>query len=358
MKSRRPSQESAASTDPMPEPEERSAEADHDHDFLADFVSGLPGDSPRIVAALERVKDVYVPCGRETLLKKEFDMFLQMISARRNGKRDEGRCFFVTGESGAGKTEIVKNLIAKYPKLQKRKMSYGTVQPLISIKLQGPVILKTLGWNILRAAGYPVKQGLEKHNTWDILPQQLHHRNVMIIHIDEPQHLLTNTEANQERKNVAKAFKGVMNNPDWPVSFILSGMPETNELAIKDEQIERRNWFFTLEDVDMPDERHLVIKIISELAGSVSINATEVSASDVPDRVAHAARYRYGRIAQVVLSAIHVALTKGAVALERNHFVEAYLLHSQARGQDDMNPFLRADWRNLPQGLFMIETVK
>lgn len=358
MTTRRPADKRPAPSSKMPGFDDPEVEPNHDDDFLADFVSGLPGDSPRIVAALERVKDVYVPCGREELLKKEFDMFLQMISARRNGLRDEGRCFFVTGESGSGKTEIVRNLVAKYPNLQKRKLSYGTVQPFISIKLQGPVILKTLGWNILRAAGYPVKQNLEKHNTWDILPQQLHHRNVMIIHIDEPQHLLTNTEANQERKNVAKAFKGVMNNPDWPVSFLLSGMPETNQLAIKDEQIERRNWFFTLEDVDMPDERHLVTRIISELAGSVSIDAREVIASDIPDRVAHASRYRYGRIAQVALATIHVALTKNASVLERNHFVDAYLLHSQARGQDDMNPFLHADWRNLPQGLFMIETGK
>ncbi|MCW7546120.1 ATP-binding protein [Aurantimonas litoralis] len=328
---------------------------DLDDDFLDDFVAGLGDESVRIVESLELAKAVYVPCGRDLLLKQKFDKFLQLVTARRNGRRDDGRCFFLTGESGAGKTEIARHLLAKYPKFQPESRPWGKTCPVVSITLKGPVIMKTLGHNILRAAGYPLVQDLEENKVWDILPDQLHLRKVMLIHIDEPQHLLTETPKGKERMKVAKAFKGVMNDPVWPVSFLLSGMPNTTELARHDAQIERRGFQFPLADVALPEERKLVVRILTEMASSVDIDVTRVVTSDMPERIAHAAAYRYARIAQVVLAGIHAALVDEAAELTRDHFATAYIEHSHARGHDEMNPFLAHDWVRLAPGSFILE---
>lgn len=324
--------------------------------FLSSIVRGLPNDGARVVGALERAKSVYVECGRDTLLRKSFGKFLEQILARRETARDDGRCFFVTGPSGAGKSALVRRLLKDYPFLQPAHHSFGPVSPVVSIALSGPCILKTLGRSILEKAGYPLKQNLQQSQTWELIPRQLRLRKVLLIHIDEPQHMLRNTERDQERKNVAKAFKGVMNNPDWPVSFILSGMPETTELARLDEQIERRAYQFPLADVSIPGERRLVERIMSEMSAAAGIDASGLVETDVPERMAHAAAYRYARITQVTLAGLHAALSNGDTELKREHFALAYLEHSHARGHDDMNPFLVGDWARLPPGSFLIET--
>ncbi|WP_157944538.1 ATP-binding protein [Mangrovicella endophytica] len=330
--------------------------ASEDDEFLDDFVAGLGEDAVRIVGSLERVKAVYVACGRDKLLKEKFDKFLHLVSARRNGNRDDGRCFFLTGESGAGKTALARHLLAQYPKLQPQVRPWGTTCPVVSVTLKGPVIMKTLGHNILRGTGYPLVQDLEENKVWDMLPEQLHLRKVMLIHIDEPQHLLTETPTGKERKKVAKAFKGVMNNPTWPVSFLLTGMPNTTDLARLDEQIERRGFQFPLVDVTLPEERGLVLRILREMASAVDLDVARVVASDIPERIAHAAAYRYARIAQVVLAGIHAALVEEAAELTREHFATAYIEHSHARGFDEMNPFLAHDWARLEPGSFIAES--
>jgi type II secretory pathway predicted ATPase ExeA len=327
-----------------------------DDDYL-DFVASLLPDQDRgVKEALERVKGVYVPCGRDRVLAETFSRFVVHMLAKRNGKRDDGRAFFITGESGAGKTWAVEHMLANHPALVPQARSFGTIDPVISVNLSGPSTLKTLGKMILRKAGYPIRQKMEQGELWDMLPEQLHVRKVLIVHIDETQHMLRHTETDQERKNLAKAFKGVMNYKEWPVSFIMSGMPETTEMSRLDEQIERRARFGFLPDIQLPEERGLVERVVSRMCVAGQLDPSRVISSDLPERIAHAARYRYGRIAQVVLAAIQMAFQRGDSALERDHFALAFLDHSHARGFDEMNPFLVDDWRRLEPGSFLIRT--
>ncbi len=71
---------------------------------------------------------------------------------------------------------------------------------------------------------------------------------------------MKDTETNLDRKNLANALKGVMNYAQWPVSFVLSGLPIIDRIAGLDEQFERRGTFVRLPDVRMPDERRFVEK--------------------------------------------------------------------------------------------------
>lgn len=336
-------------------PEPSRQEGLSDHDFLSIVGSRLSPNEQRVRDMLERVKNVYVPCGRDRLAADIFSRFMTSILANRNGRRDDGRVLFVTGESGAGKTSLVQRMIDGNPALAPIPMSYGLVTPMISITLMGPSTLKYLGLNILRKAGYEITRKYEQAEVWDLLPEQLHLRKVLIIHIDETQHMLKLAHSDRERENLAKAFKGVMNYDAWPVSFIMSGMPETVNLAGLDEQIERRSRFLALPDVSLPNERVLIEKIATSMSEGANLELGGILESDLPERIAHAARYRYGRIAQVMLAAIEQALLRDDRRLSRDHFALAYLDHSQARGHDDMNPFLVDDWERLEPGSFLAE---
>jgi len=325
-----------------------------DAEYLELISSQLPEVDRKVKGTLELVKGVYVPCGRDKVLDKICRRFVVRMLANRDGKRDDGRVFLITGESGAGKSRAIERMLAQNPALQSHARSFGVVKPVISVSLTGPCTLKILGRMILREAGYPIRQKIEQGELWDMLPQLLHVKKVLIIHIDETQHMLRHTESDQERKNLAKAFKGVMNYKAWPISFIMSGMPGTTELARLDEQIERRASFAFLPDISLPDERELVVRIIQQLSDVACLDAGDIISSDMPERIAHAAKYRYGRTAQVVVGAIQIALDHCDKTLSRDHFAMFYLDHSHARGLDQMNPFLVDDWQRLDPGSFLI----
>ncbi|WP_271898500.1 ATP-binding protein [Candidatus Phyllobacterium onerii] len=324
-----------------------------DDDFFDSIITKLPAKSRETIEIISKVKSTYITSGRDAVLKNSFDDFLEKMFARRNGLRDDGRAFFVTGASGAGKTYSIEHLLAENETMQPQVKSFGTIKPVISVALLGPSTLKILGRSILRQAGYELVQNMEQGEIWDMLPAQLHHRKVLIIHVDETQHMLKQTKTDTERENLAKAFKGVMNYKPWPVSFIMSGMPETTELARLDEQIERRGYYIDLPDIELPESRALVLKIINKSAEAAGLQADKVVNSDLPERITHAARYRFGRITQVMLEAIQVALKRGDPHLSREHFAYAYLGLSHARGHDEMNPFLVDDWERLPPGSFL-----
>lgn len=340
-------------TSALESPSARPSDDFSDDDFFESIITKLPAKSRETIDIISKVKSTYITSGRDSVLKEQFDDFLVKMLARSSGQRDDGRAFFVTGASGAGKTHSVAHLLANNDLLQPQIKSFGTIKPVISVALQGPSTLKILGRSILRQAGYEFVQNMEQGEIWDMLPAQLHHRKVLIIHVDETQHMLKQTKTDTERANLAKAFKGVMNYKPWPVSFIMSGMPETTELARLDEQIERRGYFFDLPDIELPENRALVLKIINKSVEAAGLQSDNVVHSDLPERITHAARYRFGRITQVMLEAIQVALKQGATHLSREHFAHAYLGLSHARGHDEMNPFLVDDWKRLPAGSFL-----
>ena len=302
------------------------------------------------------MKKVYVECGRDTLLDDHLKTFVENMFAKRDGGRDDGRIFFVTGESGAGKSVAVKRMLTRHPALQPIQTSYGVIRLVVSVSLRGPTTLRLVGDQIMSVArGFTSPKKLSQSDVWDEMPLELRHRKVLLVHIDEPQHLLKEFDSGINRENLANALKGVMNYVEWPVSFVLSGLPITDRIAKLDEQFERRGTFFRLPDLSMPDERELVVRIIRKMSEAGGVNAQDILATDVPDRLAHAAHFRYGRITQGVLAALQIAFQFSLSTLTRDAFAAAYRRHSHAMGHDSMNPFLAEDWRNLPPGSFLFE---
>lgn len=324
--------------------------------FLEMIAARMSPEQRHASRALSLVKSVYVECGRDRRLAGALNDFLTSTLSIADGRRDSGRVLFVTGESGAGKSRAVERMLENNPLLKPYETDFGAIRPMISVSLDGPCTLKVLGRKILKAAGYPLRQEIEQGRLWEMLPEQLRQRRVLLVWIDETQHMLRHTKTDRERINVAKAVKGVMNNAAWPVSFVMSGMPETTELARLDEQIERRQSALYLSDILLPEERPLILRIIRQLCGPVNLDCTALVESDMPERIAHSARDRFGRVTQVVTAAIHEALKDDSAELHREHFALAYLAHSHARGHDEMNPFLVDRWQDLPKGLFLAKT--
>ena len=243
-------------------------------------------------------------------------------------------------------------MLRRHPVLQPETFSFGTAVPYVSISMKGATTLHLLARRIMTAAGYPIKKSVQSE-IWDELSDWLKLRNIHLVHIDETQHLMRKTEKDAERKGLADALKGAMNHVPWPVSFILSGLPMVTELARLDEQFERRNKMILLPDIG-DDERALIVRIITAMAGAAELDCQAIVSSDMPERIGHSVRHRYGRVCQAVFAAIHVALKREARSLDREHFALAYLGVSHARGHDERNVFLVDDWHRLEPGAFIL----
>jgi hypothetical protein len=330
------------------------AVSDSDEAFFQAIRARMPESSRRVIDRLQRVKSVYVDCGRDKLLRMAFDRFLESFLATRNGRRDEASVFFLTGASGAGKSEAVAHVLHNHPALQPMATSFGAILPHVSVKLSGFTLPRLAAGRIIAAAGYPIRHDTKRGEVWDTMAARLKARRTFLVHVDETQHLIKQNASQNDREDLANAIKGVSIDKDWPVAFWLTGLPSVTELPLSDEQFERRGNFVHFPDVAMPDERKLVVRILRQLCEAGEITLGSLPEGDLPERIAHAARYRYARICQVVVAALHEALHGNADVLLRDHFALAYAHHSQARGHNDMNPFIVDDWARLAPGSFLL----
>lgn len=318
---------------------------------LDQIASRLPEEKIQAIKVLNRVNAKYVEGHRDTLIKNKFEDYLAFSFAnQRHGRRGQGRAFFITGESGAGKTDAVEHLLKTHPTMQPMSTDFGPFTPYVSVSLRGAATLSILGNAILEAAGYGSRRKIARGDVWNMMPAELANLGVALVHIDETQHLLAHAK---ERDDLVKSLKGLMNDHEWPMRIVLSGMPEVNQMLLEDEQAERRQFSVELPSISLPEEMSVVTKIITELSAEAQIDVSSLLSSDLPERITHAANYQYGRIADVVKAAIYVAVLKGSDSLTRTHFARAYLMHANVQGKDELNPFIADYWRKLKPGFFI-----
>lgn len=333
-----------------PEPMVDEADA-----FFRSLRGKLPERSQKIIERLEKVEAVYVKCGRDKVLDETFEEFLESYNKTRDGIRKEADIFFLTGPSGAGKSEAIGRVLRGHRMLQTHQASFGPIKPYVSIKLSGYVLPRIAAYNIIEASGHPMRSDVGRGDLWNEMPAALRRRLVFLVHIDETQHLIKNNRDKEEVTALADAIKGVSISSRWPVAFVLSGLPRISALAKLDEQFERRGFWVDFPDVDMATERKLVVRILRKLSEAAGLDIGSMADTDMPERMAHAGRYRYARICQGVAAAIHAALgaDPDATKLDRGHFAQAYAKRSRARGDDEMNPFLSDYWAKLPPGSYL-----
>ena len=199
------------------------------HDLYKTVVERLPSADRQMMQRLSVAKGHYVMSGRDRYFGEKFDVFLRDVLTMKGDVRDEGRIFTLTGPSGAGKTQLVRHILAGCQPLQPIATEYGEVNPIISVRLSGKCTLGALGYRILQAAGYPMRRAIEPARLWLEMSDLMAARGVLLIHLDETQHLVHLTEKDRDRKDLSKALKDVVNHETWPVSFVLTGLPHTSE---------------------------------------------------------------------------------------------------------------------------------
>ncbi len=328
-------------------------QAEDDAAYFQGIRSGMPEESQRVMEGLGKVGSVYVESGRDKALLTGFNRFLERYLATRHLPRKEADCFFLLGESGAGKSAAIDRLLRNHDGLRPVQKSYGLVQRFVSVKLKGYAPPRLVGRQIVRAAGYGLDAETGRGEIWDQMAGHLKAQRVFLVHIDEAQHLIKKNASQAERDDLADAIKGVSIDTAWPVVFVFSGLPVILKLPVGDEQFERRGNVIEFPNVDIKHDRHLVTNIIAEMCKPVGIKADHLSDTELPQRLVHATRGRYAWMCQLVEGAIQEALHWEKPLLSLGHFAVAYERRSLAFGRDDKNPFVEQYWKSLLPGSFL-----
>ncbi|MFC4173223.1 AAA family ATPase [Microvirga sp. GCM10011540] len=303
----------------------------------------------RRIVALEKLHKSYLRTPRDAQLEDEFERLIDGASLSLNGRRPEGRALVVIGQSGAGKTLALRRLIDGRRELTPQNMAVGPTMPFVSITAPSPCTLKQLAIELLRALGYPLERDVKENVAWNRVREQLRLRKVLIVHIDEMQHAVRFPDGAETQK-VSDTLKNVMQQADWPVSFVLSGLPSLVEFAQRDVQLGRRCRFLSFTPLKFPNDAkglHHIVRTVATKAAD--LEPVGLDGSEFLARLCRAAEGQFGRVVQICRTAAEDAIRAGAAQLTIADFASAYAATTGCPA--DTNIFLARDWEFVRPGV-------
>jgi hypothetical protein len=274
-----------------------------------------------------------------------FEQFDKLLRRRRvelaEGLRGEARGIALIGPSGCGKTTAAERLISTHEDLVLPAPDRLRAD-VVSFIVPSPATLKDVGMAALAALGYPLERDKPSGIIWDRVRHFLRERQTLFLHIDEAQDLYTVRSAGAQQ-SVINTLKSLMQNRDWPVGLILSGMPEVKAMLNADPQLARRVYPVEITPVSWSADGAMIRSLVATYARKADL---EVVSDLLPDesvaRVIHAGAAQFGLIVQIVVAAIEEALIERREALELRHFAAAFWRRSACI--DGPNPFVIDDY--------------
>jgi len=257
------------------------------------------------------------------------------------GLHPEARGLAVIGNSGSGKSTGLGHFFRKSGTLSLLADGNDTAD-VASFLVPSPATLKGVGISCLSGLGYPLMRDRTAGIIWQLVQGHLRELKVMFLHLDEAQDLM-GSQSKPEMVAVVNTLKGVMQNPHWPVSIVLSGLPELLTLLNLDTQLGRRFapiYFSPLNDVD--DGRN-VRSLVCQYCAAIAVDPDpELQSDDFISRLIHAAANEFGILIEIVIGAIEICIRRNETILAKQHFVAEFLRRTGCA--NDLNPFVRTNF--------------
>lgn len=291
---------------------------------------------------LAKLQARFIPHQPYRDLQEQFGRLLRRRrAALALGTFTEGKGIAVVGASGSGKTTAVNRLLSKHSELARTKEDVELAE-VVSLQVPSPATLKYVGSSMLNALGYPLTRDKPAAFIWDQVRHLLKHRQTLFVHLDEAQDLYSNTSP-VARDAVVNTLKSLMNNKDWPVGLILSGMPRIVELINIDDQLKRRISIVHLNPVTMSSHGGEVTPMLARYADAAGLMLGEgLREREFCARLVHAGANELGLIIEAILAGIEEALYLQSAELGCAHFAESFRRKSGC--VPAFNPFLATDF--------------
>lgn len=347
---------------------------------LAMLRAALSPAESACVDAIERVKARFLETDRDAWVARRFRWLLKNQLVRADptrpigpGNRREARCVVVVGNSGAGKTHLLRRVFSSHPNFT----SYGVENSgckLVTVDVPAPCTLLQLGRRTLAAIGYPIQGEMKEHRVWERVFYKLQETGILVLHFDEMHNILESANVDDIRR-IRKTLKALLVNADWPVGLMVSGLPgitdflETLSIHELDQQgnlipreirpvdreteLRRRCRVIGLASLDIKTDLEMIALAAADMAAAGDLILRDGFQETVAARLVHASLYELGTCMELTAEAMEMALDpddededekdrlpRDIVGIE--HFAAVY--RERTGCGPGANPFLAPEW--------------
>ena len=297
---------------------------------------------PEVFELTKTLSAMYFANARDKRFEDALEDVLTELASRHSGGVGEARGIAVFGESGSGKSRLIRRAFQTHPVFP----GYGDPASgcaALDVRVPGSCTLGVLGIEILRAGGYPIEDGRE-NVVWVKVRDQLRARGILAVHIDEINNLV-GTANPIERQKIRNSLKSLLNHERWPVSLVISGTPASEPILSEDRELKRRIDMVWLNQLAAGDDNEKVSRPIAELCKAAGIALTPETLARATPRLMHAAAFQYGTCVDIARRAVVCASEGPGASLDVEHFAKVYARRTGRAA--DQNPFLSAAWRKV-----------
>lgn len=304
-------------------------------------------NNPEIRRVVQDLRSAYMPTKAYRRLEQTFQMLLDQRRADlEDGITSNVRGIVLIGPSGSGKTTAMNELERQKRALIKSNPNEEICE-LTRLQVPSPATMKFVGAATLHALGYPYSGNQSGPAVWGLVKRQLQQRQTLFLHFDEAQDL-ARYQTDKERQAVVNTLKSLMENSQWPVGLILTGMPDLKNIINQDAQLARR--LYPIEIERLHDLRHAksVLDLVVGYARRAGVTVSEdVKSENFARRLMHAADYEFGLLAELTVQSITEAITSAGLSagLQMGHFAEVF--HARSAAVDGLNPFIAEDFTRI-----------
>ena len=262
----------------------------------------------------------------------------------RNPLNGETRGLAVIGESGAGKSVMIRRGLQALPGF--REMTAGADGNYLSLTVSPEATVKSLTNDLLGRTGYgATARKATAHELLGVCRHRVQSRDVGLIWIDEAHHLLR-PGPGRDVAAVLRTLKNLLQGPG-AVAVILSGVPKLNEDLIADPETDRRflrQRLWSLEhDADVFPT---ITRFVEACCDAVGLAGPEDD--HFAHRLVFAENGVMGKALDLAKGAIRRAIIARSPALTLDHAGKVFDLQ---RGPMRHGPFSAVPWPELKQHL-------
>jgi len=307
--------------------------------------ASLDPENQRIFDVMSRVRSAYF----KTRNDDELLVRLRRIERGIEDEFEPGHALVVFGESGTGKTTVMRKALKSLTRLQDYDDGYGNMmRPILYITAPSSCTMPDLAAEILERLGYENSVIGRGAPVYHKVQRSLKNYGTRLIVIDEFQHLLQAPKI-KGAAYVTDTLKNMLQDSSWPVHLVFVGLPEIETVIERDpaEQLEQRTDPLPIENPSFEEDADYIEWIVNEL---VEKRAGLQLAADQPneliERLMHGARSRFGLIMRIIIWAIEDTLETGADEVATTNWIEAYARLAKCKRDED-NVFAEPAWRGI-----------
>jgi Cdc6-like AAA superfamily ATPase len=255
--------------------------------------------------------------------------------------KDEPECLFLKGETGAGKTTILRSYAQDYPR---KETPDGSIVPVLSVTIPSPATVKSVVCKLLWELGDPAYEKGTISNQTIRLISLMKDCGVSLVFLDEFQHFIDRDSA-KVLKTVSDWLKDLI--LDTKVPMVLIGLPEAETVFKFNPQLSRRfanrhNLIpFSWSDDEGREFRTFLHAVETQLPLQSNSNLAQL---EMAMRFYYASDGVVAYVMKLIRYGTHLALKQGQEKLDFPVLARAFEKYVKADKLHKKNPFITDDF--------------